>query len=40
PTKSSAIKKSVSWSRQMQPLLICSSASVMLLHSMKNTQGS
>ncbi|EFX31134.1 hypothetical protein ECOSU61_12308 [Escherichia coli O157:H7 str. LSU-61] len=39
PTKSSAIKKSVSWSWQMQPLLICSSASVMLLHLMPDTRG-
>ncbi|EFI6241277.1 endopeptidase, partial [Escherichia coli] len=37
--KSSAIKKSVSWSWQMQPLLICSSASVMLLHLMPDTRG-
>ncbi|BBK57432.1 phage murein endopeptidase [Escherichia coli O145:H28] len=32
-------KKSVSWSWQMQPLLICSSASVMLLHLMPDTRG-
>ncbi|EET6417429.1 endopeptidase [Escherichia coli] len=32
-------KKVVSWSWQMQPLLICSSASVMLLHLMPDTRG-
>ncbi|MEG9959569.1 hypothetical protein V6253_25155, partial [Escherichia coli] len=39
PTKRSAIKKPESWSWQTQPLLTCSSASVMLLRLMPDTQG-
>ncbi|EFA4763165.1 endopeptidase, partial [Escherichia coli] len=38
-TKSSAIKKPVSWSWRTRQLLICRYASVMSLHLMPDTRG-
>ncbi|EFB6639322.1 hypothetical protein FQY21_24460 [Escherichia coli] len=40
PTRRSAIKKPGNWGWQTQPLLTCSSVSVMLLRSMQNTRRS
>ncbi|EFD4401548.1 hypothetical protein GJD92_20240 [Escherichia coli] len=40
PTKPSAITRPVNWRRRTPPLLTCSSASVMLMHSMINTRRS
>ncbi|EGD7796625.1 hypothetical protein C9021_24375 [Escherichia coli] len=40
PTKTSSIKRRKNSARRTPPLLTCSSVSAMLLHWMKNTQGS
>ncbi|EAC1357770.1 hypothetical protein FYA20_14205 [Escherichia coli O2:H6] len=40
PTKPSATKMPENWRRRTPPLLTCSSASVLLMHSMLNTRRS